>query len=356
MLEYINQSYPNKYGEIDPDVIPEQQRAGFWDRWAAKRVGAPSPEEVRASGGKRLAQQRVQGLLGQRPELYQGEMMGAPAQGQPAPQFARQPVMEGGEGRGLLGGKSTPAEFYGGLLTTPGYENMGSQGLQGLLATRAPKPTSVMQNLSAAGYNQGTPEYQAAMKDYLTKAQTQINMGSKHITAADAQKMRNSKNEMPPIGMTYEDAGQAGFGYINPAEETEIRTQSETLGSMKNSLDTYEDIVTGTGTMAPWQMLQDPIKYNALTSAYSSLQLEYKELVKLGVLTGPDMGLIEAVIQDPTSIKANLQEMVSGKKISKKQLDTVRGKLNAGVKRAEARYGKNWRSISPNTVNFEDLK
>lgn len=39
-----------------------------------------------------------------------------------------------------------------------------------------PKPTSAMQNLEAAGIRPGTPEYQQALRDYVNKPQTNINM------------------------------------------------------------------------------------------------------------------------------------------------------------------------------------
>jgi len=107
-------------------------------------------------------------------------------------------------------------KLYGGLLTTPGYEQIGAQGIQGLLGRQAKfrdtgiKPTGVMQNLLAAGYKEGTPEYQQAMKDYLSKAQTQINMGSKNIPVTDLMKMRMPDGSRPPVGLTYEQAQGLG--------------------------------------------------------------------------------------------------------------------------------------------------
>lgn len=77
--------------------------------------------------------EQIQGLLGQRPQQYQGEMAGAPQPGQPQPSFAQQPTIEG-SGTGFLGGKSTPAEFYGQLLSIPGYENIGAKGLSDSMA------------------------------------------------------------------------------------------------------------------------------------------------------------------------------------------------------------------------------
>ena len=39
-----------------------------------------------------------------------------------------------------------------------------------------------------------------------------------------------------------------------------------------------------------------------LNAAFTNLQLQYKDAAGLGALTGPDMGLIEKALGDPTSI------------------------------------------------------
>ena len=87
--------------------------------------------------------------------------------------------------------------------------------VQGLLGMgTGQKPTSLMQNLTAAGYKQGTPEYFQAMKDYLAKAQTQINMGKTGdaiIPVPELMKMRTPNGGRPPIGTTYAQAQRLGL-------------------------------------------------------------------------------------------------------------------------------------------------
>ena len=213
-----------------------------------------------------------------------------------------------------------------------------------------------MQNLAAAGYQQGTPQYQQAVKDYIQKPNTQINLGAKNITAQDAQQMRNDKDEMPPIGMNWKEAGDAGFRFINKQEETKAGEHQEMIGSMQQSFDTYKDILTKQGVMAPWKMMTDPENYNKLTAAYAQLQLEFKELAKLGVLTGPDMGLIESVMQDPTSIRSNTAAYYSGKNPLINQLGIVGDKLATARKRAAERYGKNWRQKKRGLLDMSDAE
>jgi len=104
------------------------------------------------------------------------------------------------------------ARLYGGLIGTPGMEQIGAQGLQGMLGRQGTgqKPTGIMQNLLAAGYTQDTPEYKQAMRDYISKPQTQINMGTKAIPVTDLMKMRMPDGSRPPVGMTPDQALQAG--------------------------------------------------------------------------------------------------------------------------------------------------
>jgi len=236
---------------------------------------------------------------------------------------------------------------------TPNLPQANIDLIKGLMSTQQQKPTSLMQNIEAAGYRAGTPEYQQAVKDYLVKPNTQINLGAKNITSSDAQQMRNDKGQMPPIGMNWQQAGQAGYRFINKQEEEKAGEQKEIIGSMQQALDAYKTTLKKQGAMNIVDMFTSPGEYNKLSAAYGQLQLEYKELAKLGVLTGPDMGLIERVMIDPVSIRANAVEYFANDALYD-QLDIVGEKLNAARKRAEARFGKNWRSANK-TVKFGDL-
>jgi hypothetical protein len=239
----------------------------------------------------------------------------------------------------------------GEALTTALGTEFGPQAMQGLLAQMQPaggmKPTSAMQNIAAAtGALPGTPEFQQAMNDYMMKAQTQIDMGNKFITPQQAQQIRGPKNQMPPIGSTWESLAGQGYSFVSPQELKEQRERGETLGSIEQSFGTYKSMAKEYGAMPAWQAFTDPEKYNKFTAAYADLQLEIKELANLGVLAGPDMDLIERVVQDPTSIRSNLAQYYSGKNPLAGQLDIVEQKIEAAKKRAEEKYGKDWRKAA----------
>lgn len=252
---------------------------------------------------------------------------------------------------GYLSSLKTPeqvahGELYGGLLTTPGYEQIGAQGLRELIGSGGQKPTSLMQNVLAMGHQPGTPEYQKAITDAVMKPSTRIDMGAKYITPADAKQLRGPNGETPPVGALWSDLIGKGYRFVDPTKETAAGARQETLGSMEHSLDTYEKILKEQGAMNITQMFSDPAKYAKLKAAYGDLLLETKELAKLGVLAGPDMDLMEQLMIDPTSIKANVMQFASNKDEIPKQLEVIRDKLTAARKRAVSRYGKNWRTNS----------
>lgn len=294
MFEYINQDYPNKYGEVDKNIIPEQQRAGFWQRYLAKKVGAPSPEEVRSSQDKQQARQRVQGLLGQRPEIYQGEMAGPSMQGQPAPQFVRQPVMEGGEGRGLLGGKSTPAEFYGGLLTTPGYEPMGSQGLQGLLSAKQKQGFTLSPGQTRFD-SQGQPVANVAPTEGTSKAeQNRFNQEQKlrekfQAQVGDYVKIRDAWGRIQASASDPSAAGDLAlvFNYMkvldpgSTVREGEFATAQNAAGVPTRVLNVYNKIQSGE-ILAPEQrndfVGRAEKLYNSQEKGLKQLEGEYTKL------------------------------------------------------------------------------
>jgi len=323
-------------------MLKDPSTLNFWGRLQQKQMaGLMKPYQ------EQQGRERIRSLMGMKAqeyemddeELFPGE---APIEGLKT------------KGTGYLGGEMGNKELFAEMLTTPGYQNFGMQGL--MSSGGSVKPTSLMQNIAAGGLKQGTPEYQKFMLDKLQQASTQINMGGKYITSADAQQMRNDKQQMPPIGMTWADAEKSGFRFVNKQEIEKAGSEKEVIGSMQQSLDVYKDLLKKQGSMNVVDMFTDATDYAKLDAAYGQLQLEYKELAKLGVLTGPDMGLIERVMVDPTGIKANAIQYFSGKDSLYNQLDIVGEKLTAARKRAEARYGKNWRNVSKNkTVKFGDL-
>lgn len=102
-----------------------------------------------------------------------------------------------------------------------------------------------------------------------------------------------------------------------------------------DALDRYEALLDRYGT----GILPSSAK-QTLGSAYAAMQLEAKNLFELGVLAGPDIGLIERVLTDPASIEGKAYEFFGGKEGFKDQINIVRDVLKSGRDTAERLYGK----------------
>lgn len=95
----------------------------------AANLGSPlmaQAERLRAQREQKERAGQVRDLLGTAPQ----EMAGPTRSGE---------ALMGG-GTGLLGGESTPQEFYGGLLAVPGYEKIGAAGLGAFAQQAAERP------------------------------------------------------------------------------------------------------------------------------------------------------------------------------------------------------------------------
>jgi len=136
------------------------------------------------------------------------------------------------------------AQLYGGLIGTAGQEQIGAQGLQGLLGRqgKGQKPTSLMQNLSAAGVDFNTPEGQKILRDAATRPATQINMGTKSIPVTDLMKMRMPDGSRPPVGMTYEQAQMAGVT-LKRDVSADSASKLAMLDTAKQGMATIEPIL-----------------------------------------------------------------------------------------------------------------
>ena len=230
-----------------------------------------------------------------------------------------------------------------GILST--YAQTDPNAVLGLLAKQAipetQKPTSLMQNLGTI-YTPGSPEYNQAMQQILMKPQTQVNMGNQLITPEMATKIRGPNGEMPPIGATLSSLGP-GWNFVDPTQVGKAITAAEQIGSMDQAITAYKDVLNKTGALNYFDLIRDPKQYNKLTSAYTNLTMEAKNLFQLGALSGPDMDLITSVLQNPTSIQANVSQLFGGKSSLTGQIDVIRDKLNYARERAKQLYGKNWR-------------
>tara|TARA_R110002020_G_scaffold48382_5_gene137980 strand:+ start:4031 stop:5278 length:1248 start_codon:yes stop_codon:yes gene_type:complete len=75
-----------------------------------------------------------------------------------------------------------------------------------------------------------------------------------------------------------------------------IRKKEVNLRNLEKQIDNYQSLVNEYG----FELLDSPER-NALATAYTSLLMNMKEYLNLGVLNGPDLEIMERMIKDPTS-------------------------------------------------------
>jgi hypothetical protein len=90
-------------------------------------------------------------------------------------------------------------------------------------------------------------------------------------------------------------------GPVAPEPTVDEKKQVLALRTAQDTLNNLQNTFKETGT----EMLPTA-KAATLQSQYRNLQLQLKELYNLGVLNGPDLGILENVLIDPTSAGASL--------------------------------------------------
>lgn len=207
-----------------------------------------------------------------------------------------------------------------------GIAGMMPEALPGMLgqAMRQPstqKPTSLMQNLASAGYVPGTPEYEQAMLNVLTKPATQISMGEKLPTNYRWVDPQDRMKGVEPIPGS-------------PAEK-ETRKEEYKLGGVGSALDRYRNVLKKHGA----EIMPGAAK-SELQTAYFDLMMEMKELFNLGVLQGPDLEIMQQTLTNPVTTEGKWLEMTGGMEAFEGQLALVDQKLSEARARAKALTGK----------------
>ena len=186
-----------------------------------------------------------------------------------------------------------------------------------------------------------SPEQYGLGVQQILKPETVVNMGQKQIPIPQLGNLVGPEGQPPPLGTTYEQAAQAGYRYQSPTEQKEARQSTEVVGRAQDAYDKYTEMLNKHGpTIVPGKDKME------LSSAYTNLKLEMKELFELGALSGPDMDLMEELLTDPTSLASQILEASD----FQPQLDVVGEKLKAARQRANEMYGDN-----PTIVDWNDL-
>lgn len=93
---------------------------------------------------------------------------------------------------------------------------LGPDYAKHMLQQRVQRPTSLQQNLIAAGLQPGTPEFQQAMMTAINRPQVQIGTTDKLLTASDLRSLRSPTGEPLPYGTTQQEAARIGASPILP--------------------------------------------------------------------------------------------------------------------------------------------
>ncbi len=120
----------------------------------------------------------------------------------------------------------------------------------------------------------------------------------------------------PPSGMSLttnpdgtmtlqQGPGAGASGGLTTANNTDAQKAVMAYDSLTKSLDDYEALFAKTGG----EVIPGEGK-DALLGARRAMQLQMKELFNLGVLNGPDLALMDALMVDPTSLANNAMDIV----------------------------------------------
>lgn len=94
---------------------------------------------------------------------------------------------------------------------------LGPEYAKQMLQQRVQRPTSLQQNLIAAGLQPGTPEFQQAMMTAINRPPLQIGQPDKPVSIADLQRLQLPGGGQPTPGMTLPQLTSAGATLKPPA-------------------------------------------------------------------------------------------------------------------------------------------
>jgi hypothetical protein len=125
-------------------------------------------------------------------------------------------------------------------------------------------------------------------------------------------------------------SGKSGPKILKPGEKK--AEEYEKLDRVDSSIAAYKNMISKVGT----EYFPTEGKL-AIGGLHKDLLLELKELYNLGVLSGPDLSIMEQVIMDPTALTS---QVYSGDDLVNQLNATVIPKMEAARERLDKRYGK----------------
>jgi hypothetical protein len=163
------------------------------------------------------------------------------------------------------------------------------------------KGTTLQQNLAAGGLQPDTPEYQQALLRHLSKPAVEINQGPKLPTGFQWKDPDNPQAGVAPL-----QGGPADPSMPTTEQRNKLATAQKTYKQLTDQITNYAQSVSqGVATLPGPE--RDKVK-----TQREQIKLQLKNLYELGAITGPDEGILDNLIFDPTSTTSRMAGLVPG--------------------------------------------
>jgi hypothetical protein len=128
---------------------------------------------------------------------------------------------------------------------------------------------------------------------------------------------------------------------LPPVDQRAYAAGITIIGRVSGALNAYRDLlVNDEGIKDRADLLMPGNSSRAkITAARTDLMMEMKELFDLGVLTGPDMDLLTAIVADPTSFNPSSEGIWMGAEGYNAQFDVIENKLATARKLLDEQFG-----------------
>ncbi len=165
----------------------------------------------------------------------------------------------------------------------------------------AQDPTTLQQNLAAAGLQPGTPQYQQTVLDSVTKRR-QGETGAVKLPTG----YRFADPANPEAGVVALKGGPADTTRPTTEQRNKLATAQKTHKQLTQQIQQYVETIRGGVATLPGPA-RDKVK-----TQREQIKLQLKNLYELGAITGPDEQILDNLIFDPTALSSQALGRVPG--------------------------------------------
>lgn len=162
--------------------------------------------------------------------------------------------------------------------------------------------------------------------------QTMLEQSAGYQVAAHPPQTPASLQLLPPEVYNQQVQKARDIAAIKPgATAGQFKTKMLSVKNLEDAITAYENELKTTGPTVL------PAKGAKLKATFTDLQMKTKALFELGVITGPDMQILQGAITDPTTIRGS---MMLGKDALMEQLGVLRSAAERSKNNLKEVYGQ----------------